>query len=261
MTIILSVVTGPDDISRAWGDVVMGLSRRLEYGADQDGDPDPFGIAITFYAPNRHYTPDWVGVRLGSLSTRYGVLGAQVALPPVLSDDPVGTVVNFVEEVVEAACARAQKRKISGDLPAALHALSRIRNEGPAPVRAEDVSSDLSHAAGEVDEDYFLRVTTSTGEDDVDPSEGYLESLIDDLLDGSEDVLQLDRIGTDSGGVLRITRIGSTVRLERTENGISGRLEARTSDPELLAEVVYAWAFERRRLPADLAWRSLEDKA
>ncbi|MEQ6899533.1 hypothetical protein [Nocardioides sp. YIM 152588] len=261
MTVGFNVITGPDQTSHRWGDVVMALSRRLSELEDESEFGDPFALSVTFIAPNRYLRPDWSGVRLGRLSKRHGVLSAEVALPPIPPDDPVTAVLDLADEVVEAARSYARRRHLADDLPSTRWMLRRTRELGPAPVRPGSALPAAPDPGREARRDAFLRITTSTGEDDVDPSEGLLQMLVEDVLDRAEAFVQIDRIGTDGLERLRLERDGRYVRLERLEvpeGGGRTKHVARTRDQEILEEAVVAWAFEAGPMPDDLIWQAAD---
>jgi hypothetical protein len=248
-----SVICGPDTDSAAWADAVMSLERRLYEQAEGAVPTAPFTLHVLFHAPNRFLSPDWSGVRLGRMSKRYRTLGVDVALEPTPPTDPVAAVIRWAELAVEEACQRARRRRVADDLPELREALSRLAAAGPAPVR-RDATPDTRAELHEPSDDSFVRVTSSTGEDEAEPSEGFLESLLDDLLEGTETFVRLDRIGLDSGGYLLMSRAGREVDLERRDVANDPILRSRARDPDLLLEVLVAWAFQREDLPVDLAW-------
>lgn len=253
--LVFNCVCDVDKTSQAWADVVMSLSRRLGRQAEVTPEAAPFTLHLVFHAPGRYVHPDWSGVRLGRLSKRHGVLTAQVALEPSLPADPVAAVLRLAAEAVEAAVHHAKRRKLADDLPGILAALRRLEEAGPAPVRREAPPVKPTWPANEPDGGSLLRVTTSTGEDETDPSEGFLESLLDDLLDGTETWIRLDRVSIDDAGHLRLERVGTAIELYRHDHSKASPLVARARDPEQLAEALVAWAFRREAMPDDLFWQ------
>lgn len=253
--LFINVITGTDENQERWAALAMGLSRRSTEQQESEPLTSPFALGVGFLAKGRYVEPDFEGVKVGRFSRRHNLLEVSATLPETLPGDPLTEIISVLHQAVDEARAYARKKKIADDLPSLRRAVERLAAAGPAPVRRPK-APERPLWANDTEAPY-LRLTASSGKVEIDPSEDLLVSYLD-LLDDEDAFLHLERLSSDRGGSLRVSRAGRFVQIDRKESPMSPLYIARTRDLDLAAHVLVAWTFEHEPLPTRILWQHVE---
>lgn len=103
----------------------------------------------------------------------------------------------------------------------------------------------------------YLRLTTSSGQTEDDPSEDLLVRACDDL-DDQESVVSVERLGVTTSGAMRLSRAGQLIQIDRQDSFQGPLYVARVRSRDLAARVMLAWAFQHEPIPTGMTWQHVE---
>lgn len=233
----------------------MGLSRRASNQYAEDRPSSPLSLAVRFLARGRYVDPEFDGLRVVGFSRRRKLFSAEAVLGELYPDDPLAEMAGLLDRAVDAAIEYARKKKIADDLPALRRAVQGLAEAGPAPARGPSAP----HRPMWVDDDAspYLRVTTSSGQTEDDPSEDLLARSLEGLT-GPEFVVTVERLGVATTGTMRLSRAGQLIQIDRQDLYQGPLCVARVRSLELAARVMLAWAFQHEPIPTGLTWQHVE---